>query len=306
MPRRSYGGAFCTIPHMPRPLIVGIGEILWDMLPGGRQLGGAPANFAYHAKVLGAEAHVVSRVGNDDLGREILRRLDELALNRDFVEVDRDHPTGTVEVRLDAKGVPTYVIHENVAWDWIAPTSRLLDLARRADAVCFGTLAQRTPGTAAAIGEFLSATRDSCLRVFDVNFRQHYYDAGRVREALFVANVLKLNEDEVPVLQGLLPRRIEPGELRAAFDLHAVAITRGPRGSVLYTPAGVDEHRGAPVESLADTVGAGDAFTAALVTGLLKGYDARRINDFANRLAAYVCSQPGATPPVPGELLAAW
>ena len=291
---------------MPRPLIVGIGEILWDMLPGGRQLGGAPANFAYHAKVLGADACVVSRVGDDELGQEILHRLDALGLNRDFVEVDDEHPTGTVDVRLDGNGVHSYVIHEDVAWDWITPTPRLLDLARRADAVCFGTLARRTPGNAAAIGEFLSTIRDACLRVFDVNFRQHYYDARNVREALSVSNVLKLNEDEVPVLQGLLPGRMEPGELRRAFDLHAVAITRGPRGSVLYTPAGVDERPGAPVDSLADTVGAGDSFTAALVTGLLKGYGAGRINDFANRLAAYVCSQPGATPAVPAELLAAW
>ena len=291
---------------MPRPLIVGIGEILWDMLPGGRQLGGAPANFAYHAKVLGADACVVSRVGDDELGQEILHRLEALGLNRDFVEVDDEHPTGTVDVRLDRDGVPSYVIHEDVAWDWITPTPRLLDLARRADAVCFGTLAQRTPGNAAAIGAFLSETRDTGLRVFDVTFRQHYYDARRVRDALLVSNVLKLNEDEVPVLQGLLPGRMEPGELRRAFDLHAVAITRGPRGSVLYTPAGVDERPGAPVDSLADTVGAGDAFTAALVTGLLKGYGAGRINDFANRLAAYVCSQPGATPAVPAELLAGW
>ena len=290
---------------MPRPLIVGIGEILWDVLPGGRQLGGAPANFAYHAKVLGADAYVVSRVGDDELGREILDRLDALGVNRDFVEVDRDHPTGTVDVRLDGNGVPSYVIHEDVAWDWITPTPRLLDLARRADAACFGTLAQRTLGNAVAIGEFLSATRDSCLRVFDVNFRQHYYAAPTVREALFVSNVLKLNEDEVPILQGLLPGRVEAGELRAAFDLHAVAITRGPGGSVLYTPAGVDQHPGEPAESLADTVGAGDAFTAALVTGLLKGHGARRINAFANRLAAYVCSQRGATPAIPAVLTAA-
>jgi fructokinase len=280
---------------MARPLVVGIGEVLWDMLPAAKQLGGAPANFAFHAGQLGAEACVVSRVGDDELGREILHRLDGLALNRDFVSVDADHPTGTVDVRLDAKGVPSYVIHEDVAWDWILPTPALLELARRADAVCYGTLAQRTPGNAYAIGQFVGSTRASCLRVFDVNFRQHYYDADTVRETLAMSNVLKLNEDEVPVLVGLLPRRIELRDFPALFDLRVVALTRGPRGSVLFTKDGAFEHPGSPAR-IVDTVGAGDAFTAALVMGLLAGRDIDTINDHANRLAAFVCSQPGATP----------
>jgi fructokinase len=279
---------------MARP-VVGIGEVLWDLLPAGKQLGGAPANFAFHAGQLGAEAYVVSRVGDDELGREILARLDALGLNRDFVQSDPDHPTGTVDVRLDAKGVPSYVIYEDVAWDWITPTPRMLDLARRADAVCFGTLAQRTPGNAGAIGKFLSSTRADCLRVFDVNFRQHYYDADTVRHPLALSNVVKLNEDEVPVLTALLPKPVELRDFPRVFDLRVVALTCGPRGSVLFTKDGVFEHAGVPVD-VVDTVGAGDAFTAALVMGLLAGRPLDEINDRANRLAAFVCSQPGATP----------
>ncbi len=289
---------------MPRrPVIIGIGEVLWDVLPAGKQLGGAPANFAYHARTLGADAYVVSRVGDDELGHEILRRLDALGVNRDHVTIDPDHPTGTVDVRLDERGVPSYVIREGVAWDFINPSPRLFELARRADAVCYGTLAQREPGNARAIGEFLSATRENCLRVFDVNFRQHYHETETVRRCLAGSNVLKLNEDEVAVLADYLPSPIELSEFPKKLDLLAVALTRGPRGSVLHTKRGADEHPGVPAR-VADTVGAGDAFTAALVTGLLEGHDAARINDFANRLAAYVCSQPGATPPIPAELLA--
>jgi fructokinase len=169
---------------MALPIVVGIGEVLWDMLPGGKQLGGAPANFAYHSSALGARGAIVSRVGDDDLGREILLRLDALGIDRTHVSTDAEHPTGTVDVRLDAQGLPGYVIHQDVAWDWITPTSGMLALARRADAVCFGTLAQRTPGNACAIGEFLSATREECLRVFDVNFRQQFYNADTVLQSL--------------------------------------------------------------------------------------------------------------------------
>jgi len=210
-------------------------------------------------------------------------------------------PATLVDVRLDAKGVPSYVIYEDVAWDWITPTPRMLDLARRADAVCFGTLAQRTPGNAGAIGKFLSSTRADCLRVFDVNFRQHYYDADTVRHPLALSNVVKLNEDEVPVLTALLPKPVELRDFPRVFDLRVVALTCGPRGSVLFTKDGVFEHAGVPVD-VVDTVGAGDAFTAALVMGLLAGRPLDEINDRANRLAAFVCSQPGATPPLPAHL----
>src|SRR5688572_1158445 len=177
-------------PHAP--LVVGIGEVLWDLLPTGRQLGGAPANFAYHAAALGARGVVVSRVGDDDLGREILRRLEDLRLETTYVTTDPRHATGTVEVRLDANGAADYVIHERVAWDFIPVTSPLLDLAARADAVCFGTLAQRSPDSRDAVRAFLAATRPGrCLRVFDINLRQAYFSAALLRELIPQANVLK-------------------------------------------------------------------------------------------------------------------
>ena len=296
---------------MPHPYtIVGLGEILWDMLPGGKQLGGAPANFAYHANALGATGAVVSRVGDDEPGREILRRLDELGLNRRYVGVDPDHPTGRVNVRLDARGVPDYVIHQDVAWDFLANPGddpALAGLARRCDAVCFGSLAQRGAVSRRSIAAFLDATGPRCLRVFDVNLRQSYYDRDTIDASLRRSGVLKLNETELPDLGKLLgvagegPAAVE--ELFRRYPmLSLVALTAGDRGSALYAAAGeTSRHGGFPTE-VADTVGAGDAFTAALVLGLLDDHDLGRINAFANRLASYVCSQPGATPPIPAAV----
>src|SRR2546427_8627530 len=280
---------------MPRPILVGTGEVLWDMLPGGRQLGGAPANFAYHASALGADGVVVSRVGNDDLGREIIRRLNALGLETRYVRRDADHPTGRVDVRLDADGVPEYVIHEPAAWDFITVDAELLDLARGADAVCFGTLAQRSPVSRDSIRSFLLATRPDCLRVFDVNLRQSYFDERTVRELMRLSNVLKLNDAELPVAARLLRIAGDTADvvrrLFAVYPLRAIALTRGPHGSVLYTRDRTFDHPGYQGTVVVDTVGAGDAFTAALVLGLQKGEPLERINDFANRLAAYVCSQ---------------
>jgi fructokinase len=292
------------------PTIVGIGEVLWDMLPTGRQLGGAPANFAYHARALGANGVPVSRVGDDDLGREILRRLASLGLDTRYVSTDRAHPTGRVDVRLDSAGVPDYVIHQPVAWDFIPADAPSLELASRADAVCFGTLAQRSPVSRASIRAFLRATRPQCLRVFDINLRQSYFDRGLVRDQLGLADVLKLNDAELSVVARLLEIEADAAtvvrRLLRDYNLRVVALTRGPAGSALYTPDRTSDHPGLPPPKIVDTVGAGDAFTAALVLGLLKGHDLDRINDFANRLASYVCSQPGATPEIPSEMVRSW
>jgi fructokinase len=292
----------------PRPLIVGIGEILWDMLPGGKQLGGAPANFAYHAKALGADAAVVSRVGDDALGREILSRLDALGLDRSHVGTDPQHATGRVDVRLDAAGVPEYVIHAPAAWDFIPLDRALLDLAARADAVCFGSLALRAERSAEAISAFVEAARRG-LRVFDVNLRPPFVDGAVIGRLLPASHVLKLNDAELPRVAMLLgidgDAAAAIGALFERYSLQVVALTRGPGGSVLYARGGrVSDHPGFPA-TVADTVGAGDAFTAALVTGLLRGHDLDTINAAANRLAAYVCSQPGATPPIPREFFMA-
>lgn len=290
-----------------RPLIVGLGEVLWDLLPAGKQLGGAPAHFAYHAAALGARGAVVSRVGDDALGREVLARLDALVLDRSAVSLDADHPTGTVDVRLDAEGVPEYVIHENVAWDFLQASGPAQALCASADAVCYGTLASRSPVSGGSILELLRDTRADCLRVFDVNLRQSYYDEAVLRRLLDLSSVVKLNDAELPVIADLLglDGPDPAGRLFEQYRLRAVALTRGGSGSRLYTPTGVSDHPGGGAITIADTVGAGDSFTAAIVLGLLDGHDPDRVNAFANRLAAHVCSMPGATPPISPELRAA-
>jgi fructokinase len=289
-----------------QPLVVGIGEVLWDLLPGGKRLGGAPANFAYHARLLGARACVASAVGKDPLGDEILSHLGALGVDVSSIQTDPDHPTGAVGVVLDAAGVPSYVIHPDVAWDFIAQTPALIALAGGADAVCFGTLAQRSPVSRSTIRHFLQGTSDSCLRLLDVNFRQHFYDREILDASLQLASVLKLNDQELPAIGRLLGFSDQEGEaipaLLSRYPLRLVAMTRAERGSSLYTTEGADHHDGFPADTV-DTVGAGDAFAAALAIGLLRGEMLDRINQAANRLASFVCTRHGAMPPVPTDLL---
>lgn len=289
-----------------QPTIIGLGEVLWDLLPEGKQFGGAPANFAYHAKAMGADAHVVSAVGDDELGREILGRLDGLGVHRRLVAVDAEHPTGTVSVELDAHGKPDFTIHTGVAWDFIPDMPGLEELAARADAVCFGSLAQRSEVSRATIRRFLDATGNGCLRVFDINLRQHYFNAEVVAESLGHADVLKLNDDELPVVAELLSLPSDEGPfLDAVLPQHGfrlVALTKGAAGSVLRSRDGTFTVPGTRVK-VADTVGAGDAFTAAVVMGLLAGRDLDAVNRHANDVAAYVCTQSGATPDLPEDLV---
>jgi len=285
--------------------VAGLGEILWDLLPRGRQLGGAPANFAYHAAQLGLDAWIVSSVGADSAGEDIARALDALGVRRDVLAVSPRYPTGAVDVRVDENGEPEYNIRTDVAWDHI-PWSRMLErLAGRLQAVCFGALAQRSPDSRATIRRFLEATAADCLRVFDVNLRQHWYSREVIVDSLRCANVVKLNDAELPVLAEMLGLVGDAdsvlGRMLELYDLRMAALTRGAHGSVLRTPHERVEHPGFPVE-VADTVGAGDAFTAALVAGLLFGLEPVRINEIANRLGAYAASKPGATPPAPPEL----
>ena len=290
----------------PSFVVVGIGELLWDMLPAGKQLGGAPANFAYHARAMGTDAIVVSCVGDDALGREILNRLGALGLDRRYVAVHPSAPTGTVEVRLDDKGVPDFIIRRDVAWDCIPMSEGMVELARRADAVCFGSLAQRGEVSRRTIGEFLKATGEGCLRVFDINLRQTFFSKEVVEESLGAADVLKLNDAELPVvarLLGLAESEREAMEgLMGRYGLRMVALTRGGEGSRLYVPGKVFEHPGYRAE-VVDTVGAGDAFTAALTVGLLRGEEPGRINERANRLASFVCSKSGGTPEIAAEMM---
>jgi fructokinase len=285
--------------------LVGIGEILWDLLPGGRQLGGAPANFVYHALALGADARVISRVGADDLGRDLITRLKELSVPSDCVSVDREAPTGTVQVEVDPHGEPHYIIHEGVAWDRLRAESAELQTVADADAVCFGTLAQRQELARAAIRTLLQATPARALRILDVNLRQHYYSPSVLTESLALANVLKLNETELPRLSETLSlagnERDQIQQMAERYALRVVAYTRGERGSLLMADGQWSDDAGIPA-TVQDTVGAGDSFTAAMTLGLLAGWNVEEINRRANEIAAYVAASAGATPTMPDAL----
>ena len=285
--------------------LVGIGEVLWDLLPAGPQLGGAPANFAYHARSLGLQAAVASCVGDDQLGRDLLNRLHQLNVPADLVTQDAELPTGTVSVILKGDGIPHYTIHEPVAWDRIQPTTRALDCVRHAQVVCFGSLAQRCSVSRETIQALVAATPSTALRVFDVNLRQQFYARDTIEQSLRLANVFKLNDAELPVLAALFeltgPVKKQLEQLAARFELQTVALTCGEKGSLLFHQGGWSECSVRPVK-VVDTVGAGDAFTAALVKGLLLGMRPDRINTAANEIARYVCACVGATPPLSDDL----
>lgn len=285
--------------------VVGIGELLWDMLPSGAQIGGAPANFSYHAGALGAETRTISRVGDDKLGHELLAQLKALGVNTECVQVDATLPTGTVAVEIDADGQPCFAIRANVAWDHLQADAAAMNAASSADALCFGTLAQRDPVSRAAIRKLVAASPSSTLRVLDVNLRQQYYSRALIEESLALATVLKVNDLELPRLVTLFSLE---GELRAQLEqlaerwqLNAIALTRGDRGSVLLTNHAYSEHPGVTV-TVKDTIGAGDAFTAAMTIGLLSGWALDDVNTHANDVAAFVASRSGGTPPLPATI----
>ena len=280
---------------------VGLGEVLWDLLPQGKQLGGAPANFAYMAALLGHRGVVASSAGRDALGAELRQKLVELRLDASSLQLDPAHATGTVKVHLDAEGQPTYEITDGVAWDFLEWTPNWRQLAAAAGVICFGSLAQRSPQSRATIQEFLAAAPKASLRIFDVNLRQQFFPAEVLSESLRLANVAKLNDQELPVVMRELGLSFDGEEssaerLRHTFGLKLVCVTRGNRGSLLVSEGGRDEHPGFPVR-VVDSVGAGDAFTAALAHHLLRGSSLKTANEAANRLGAWVASQSGATPP---------
>lgn len=284
--------------------IVAIGEVLWDLLPTGRQMGGAPTNFVCHARALGTDARLVSRVGADDLGREILQRLQSMGIPVDTVGVDPLFPTGTVGVDLAADGQPRFTIHTNTAWDAIVLDDSARRLAKQADAVCFGTLAQRSPVSRASIQQWVQEVQSSAIRVFDINLRQHFHSPEVIETSLKLANVLKLNDTELPVLEKQLglKGRVEEQlqQIAERYGLRCVALTRGAQGSLLWREGTISEHPGVRTV-VKDTVGAGDSFTAVLTVGLLAHWDSAVIQERANRVAAFVASCDGATPPLPQE-----
>ena len=283
--------------------ILSIGEALWDMLPTGQKVGGAPANFAFHCMQLGADARVLSKVGNDDLGRELIEFCRSLGLSTEFIEIDQAAPTGTVEVELSAEGQPKYTICENVAWDKIEATDAVVQFARTADALCFGSLAARCKTTFQTIQTLVAATKPSALRVLDLNLRDPFVDLEVINSLLKLANVLKLNDDELTRVSAMFG--LYDGYTAAQqadwfirdYDLKTLILTCGAKGSWLFAHGESHFCSGHKVE-VVDTVGAGDAFTAAVVVGLLSGLPMDAINKRANDIAAFVCTQSGATPQI--------
>ena len=288
------------------PVIVGLGEVLWDVFPDSEHFGGAPANVAIHAAALGAKASLISAVGNDRRGDEALARLDDTGVNRDAVAQLLGRPTGVVNVTVDARGQPKFDIVPDVAWDYLPWSRAVEEVARRADAICFGTLAQRGTISRATIQRAITATSSGAWRLFDVNLRQHYFDEPVVLASLAMANAIKLNDEELPVIARFcsLPAASAVDQLRTlcdSFGLKLAALTRGAAGSILVSTGAVCESPAQRTE-VRDTVGAGDAFTAALLVGLLNRRPLAEVSERANAVAAYVCSQPGATPAIPDAL----
>lgn len=292
-----------------RRSIVGLGEVLWDLLPRGKQLGGAPANFAYISSLLGHRGIVASRMGADALGKELRARLLELKLDDSFLQIDTDHPTGAVRVTLDHAGQPDYEIERNAAWDFLEWTPQWQRLAAEANVVCFGTLAQRSDVSRTTIRAFLAASRSNAIRIFDVNLRQEFFSKDILADSFGLASVAKLNDLELPTVMerlGLPYNDQKPAAelLRRTFDLELVCVTRGNRGSLLLRKNESNEHPGFAVR-VADLVGAGDGFTAALAHHLLLRSPLHRMNEAANRLGAWIASQRGGTPERDADLIQA-
>lgn len=280
--------------------VVGLGEVLWDVLPERTCLGGAPANFAYITTLMGDQGMVASRVGEDSQGIEALRRMEELGLNIDHVQTDRKHRTGVVNVSVDGKGQPQFEIAEPVAWDFLEWTPDWKKLAEQADAVCFGSLAQRSETSRVTLRRFLRALAPGTLRVFDVNLRQSYYSVEILTESMKLADIVKLNDEELPKIMSIstLPHKdalSSAQQLLRQYDLKLVCITRGGRGSLLVRAGDSSEHPGFKVR-VADTVGSGDAFTAGLVHEYLHGAPLDLMNEVANLVGAWVASEVGAMP----------
>ncbi|MDE6534974.1 MAG: carbohydrate kinase [Muribaculaceae bacterium] len=286
---------------MDKKIIVGIGEVLWDCLPGGRKLGGAPANFAYHASQCGFDGCVVSAVGEDELGAEALSIFADKGLNFEIAEVP--FPTGTVLITLDETGVPNYEFATPAAWDNIPFTPAFKELAESCRAVCFGSLAQRCAVSRGSIRRFVLAVPDDSMKIFDVNLRQNFYDRELLDESMTLCNVLKINDEELETIRELfnLPEGDVKSQCRAliwSYELKMLILTCGVKGSYVFTP---DEESFLPTPEVevADTVGAGDSFTASFVASILQGKSIPESHSIATRTAAYVCTHHGAMPPYP-------
>ena len=286
-------------------MIVGIGEALWDVLPEGKKLGGAPANFAYHVSQFGLDSCVVSAIGDDKLGEEIFANFEEKKLDRIIETVP--YPTGTVQVEIDQAGVPQYEIKENVAWDNIPWTPQLEMLARRTKAVCFGSLAQRSVVSRETIARFLDTmpSADGSLVVFDINLRQGFYNAEILENSMKRCNILKINDEELVTVSRMfgwpgIDLEDKCWLLLGKYNLQMLILTCGINGSYVFTP-GSYSFRETPLVEVADTVGAGDSFTAAFISSILKGKSVQEAHKIAVEVSAFVCTQNGAMPILPEE-----
>ncbi|MEQ9406709.1 MAG: carbohydrate kinase [Fuerstiella sp.] len=291
----------------PGPVIVGLGEILWDVFPDGPRFGGAPANFACSAAGLTDKASVrmVSAVGDDELGRLACGEFARRGVGTSAVKVS-ELPTGTVDVSLDDAGKAKYRFAENVAWDDLTWSKHLEELARLTDAVCFGTLGQRSDVSRQTIQRFVSDTPTAAIRVFDINLRPPFYTNDIIKDSLQICNCLKLNDEELPLVAELSNAEEATGQgqlqrIAECWDLRSVVVTRGANGAALWHRGDYCEVPGVPTD-VKDTVGAGDSFTAALTIGLLQQMDPQQVCTWACRVAAFVCSRSGATPAIPSEL----
>ena len=284
--------------------VIGIGEALWDVLPEGKKLGGAPANFAYHARQFGLEGIAVSAIGHDVLGEEIVEAFEEHRLPYHLARVE--YPTGTVQVTLDAQGVPQYEIKTDVAWDNIPFDGELAALAADCKAVCFGSLAQRSEVSRYTIGAFLDAVPADCLKVFDINLRQHFYTREVLEASFQRCDILKINDEELETVSRLydIPGASLEEKGRHLFNqygLKMLILTCGTNGSYVFHAGGMS-YQDTPKVEVADTVGAGDSFTGAFIGSILQGKSVAVAHETAVKVSAYVCTQKGAMPVVPGEL----
>ena len=290
-----------------KDIVVGMGGALWDVLPEGKKIGGAPANFAYHVSQFGLPSCVVSAVGADALGKEIIENFTSKGLNQLIAEVP--YPTGTVQVEIDQAGVPQYEIKENVAWDNIPYTAPLESLAERTKAVCFGSLAQRNVVSRNTINRFLDAMPqdDSRLVVFDVNLRQGFYNKEILCNSMSRCNILKINDEELVTVSRMfgypgIDLQDKCWILLGKYNLKMLILTCGINGSYVFTP-GTVSFQPTPKVEVADTVGAGDSFTAAFISGILKGMTVADAHSLAVRTSAYVCTKKGAMPILPVDLI---
>ncbi|MGE4489813.1 MAG: PfkB family carbohydrate kinase [Kiritimatiellales bacterium] len=285
--------------------VIGIGEVLWDVFPTHRRLGGAPYNYAFHCRQMSADAAIASCVGRDDPGFEIQQCAEESGLDVSCLQEVSGAPTGTVQVRLES-GKPSYEICPDAAWDHLAFTAELSHLTARADAICFGTLGQRNRQSREVIGTAVRNCPETALKIFDVNLRQEFFSKEVIQDSLQLANILKVSDEELPVLKTMFGLTGEvPDQLRQLIDrfsFRLAAYTRGPNGSLLVLADTLSDHGGCEGAAV-DSVGAGDAFTAALCMGLLQEWSLDEINEYSNRVATFVCSQKGATPILPSELI---